>query len=418
MSHRLRPLSLLGAVALVVGSVACSSTPPSQAALQADAGPTPPDAGFQHDVVLTMKLPVPAQQELHQCQFVQIPGGADMNVTGFAHEFTPGSHHFLLYETTLTEIPPDMTGQYDCTEGNEPIMSHAKNIIYGSQVPSGAFAFPPGVAVTLPASSVLIINTHYLNLSPNDIDTTVQVGLDSTTADAVTTQGGFFIFYDPFIDIPASASASSGGRCPVPQDVTIMSAFTHYHYRGKDMKVWLDPGQGPKATSTFYATSDWEHPAPFVGPVTWAGSSSVRFQCDYVNPTTEETFQGPNAMTSEMCVFAGLYYPKQSEAFEHCDALSTMGFGTNACVSTASCLGACPSADAPVRTPTNVLVGPCWQHCVASACDGAVDTALPLLGCAGSQCATECAMGTATCTDCLSANCSDVFSACVSQTCP
>jgi len=33
-------------------------------------------------------------------------------------------------------------------------------------------------------------------------------------------------------------------------------------------------------------------------------------QCEYANPDVTEVFQGPNAATSEMCVFAAIYYPK------------------------------------------------------------------------------------------------------------
>src|SRR5258708_3940743 len=280
-----------------------------------------------------------------------------------------------------------MTGQYDCMWGNEPIMQQSKNIIYGAQKPSGAFPFPAGVGITIPAGSVLIMNTHYLNQMPDPIPTTVQVGLDTTTPDKVTTQAGAFLFYDPFIDVPANSKASSGGRCPVPADVTIVNAFTHYHYRGTKMQVWVDPMPTAPVATPFYVTTDWEHPQDFQGPATWTKGSVVRFQCDYNNTETTEVFQGPNAKTSEMCVFAGIYYPKQPHTFELCDHYSTMGFGAKTCSATASCLQACPPADAPM----GVAIGPCWERCVAAGCDGAVDRALLLSGCVASQCAAECA---------------------------
>jgi hypothetical protein len=376
------------------------------------------DGGFNHDLVFTMTLTVPANAELHQCQFVQLPAGADVNVVGFAHQYTAGSHHFLLYETTLTAIPSDMTGQYDCTLGSEPIMQHATGIVYGAQTPTGAYAFPAGVAATLPAGRVLIMNTHYLNATSKDVVSTVELGLDTTTPDKVQTQGGFFIFYDPFIDVPAMATASSGGRCPIPADVTVLTAFTHYHYRGTDMKVWLDPSATSQAAMPFFTTDDWEHPAEFMGPMTWPASSVVRFQCDYDNTNTTEVFQGPNAQTSEMCVFAGLYYPKQADSFESCDSYSVSGFGTQACLASASCLQACPASDAPVHTQTGVQVGPCWEHCVAAACDGAIDAVFPLFDCASRQCATECAGGSSTCLSCTSSKCGTQLTACSSQKCP
>jgi hypothetical protein len=411
----MRVLALAAAAVLLV-SACSSSSSPSPANPGDDAG----DAGdgFTHDVVFTMNLQVPASTELHQCQFVQLPAGADINVTAFAHEYTPGSHHFLVYTTDLTAIPPDMTGQYDCTYGNEPIMQHSKGIVYGGQTPSGTFAFPPGVAAKLSAGSVLIMNTHYLNATTGPLDTTVKLGLDTTTPDHVQTEGGFFLFYDPFIDVPAGATASSGGRCPVQADVNVLGAYSHYHYRGTQMQVWNDPSLTQKAPMPFYTSSDWQHPQEFMGPTVWKQGSVVRFQCDYSNTGTDEVFQGPNAKTSEMCVLFGLYYPKQSGPFEGCDNYSVSGFGNQACLSTAMCLQSCPAADAPQYTQTTVIVGSCWERCIAKSCDGAVDTVFPLFDCVSRQCAAECAPGSNSCLGCTTSKCSAEFSACSSQACP
>ncbi len=411
-------LRALSAFVLAATTACSSSSGDTHAASAADGGSPGDGGGFNHDLVFTMTLTVPANTELHQCQFVQLPTGADVNVNGFAHRYTEGSHHFLLYQTTLTAIPANMTGQYDCTLGNEPIMQNATGIVYGAQTPTGAYQFPPGVAATLPAGGVLIMNTHYLNPATKDIVSTVELGLDTTTPDKVQTQGGFFIFYDPFIDVPAHATASSGGRCPVTADVTVLTAFTHYHKRGTDMKVWLDPSATSKGATPFFTTDDWQHPAEFVGPMTWPASSEVRFQCDYDNTDPTEVFQGPNAQTSEMCVLAGLYYPKQPDAFSNCHDYAVTGFGTKACLATATCLQSCPASDAPVHTPTGAQVGPCWEHCVAAACDGAMDAVFPLFGCVSQQCATECAGGSSACLSCTSSKCGAQLSACSAQTCP
>ncbi len=405
--HRALTAALLCAAC---GCSSSSSTHPTTA--------TAPEGGsaFKHDYVFTMNLTVPKSAELHQCQFVQLPPGPDIHFTGFAHEYTEGSHHFLLYLTDLTTIPPDMAGQqYDCTTGDEPVMQHAVGIVYGAQVPSGASSFPPGVAATLKGGQVLIMNTHFLNAGAVDLPTEVKVGLDTTSAANVTQEGGFFIFYDAFIDVPAGAKASSGGRCPVPDDIHVVMGFSHYHWRGTQMQVFNDMDGQPRSTTPFYTTSDWQHPDQLAA-MTWPKGSWIRYQCDYTNSDTSEVFQGPNARTSEMCVLAGLYYPKQPHGFDTCSPGSVSGFGTNACLSVAQCVQACPAADTPRRTATGALVGPCWEHCVASACDGAVDALLPLLSCVNAQCAAECAAGN--CLVCTLNNCSAEFNACSTQACP
>jgi hypothetical protein len=204
----------------------------------------------------------------------------------------------------------------------------------------------------------------------------------------------------------------------VGADVTVVNAFSHYHYRGTQMQAWEDVAGQPRSTAPFYTTTDWEHPQPFNGPVTWKQGDWIRFQCDYDNMDSTEVFQGPNARTSEMCVLAGLYYPKQDGQFDNCDKESVLGFGASTCTSTASCVLGCPAADAPRDTATGAQVGPCWEHCVASACDGAVDALFPLVGCVNANCSTQCQAGTASCIQCASTSCGTQLSTCSSQTCP
>jgi hypothetical protein len=374
-----------------------------------------PSGGFQHDVVFTMSMTVPAAAELHQCQYVQVPRGPDINVNRFAHQYTTGSHHFLLYLTDLTSIPEGMTGQYDCTNGDEPILSHATGIIYGGQTPEGETAFPEDVAITVKGGQVLVMNAHYLNASAKPLIATIQVGLDVVPADQVKQQGGFFIFYDPFIDLPPDAKASSGARCYVPADVNVVSAFSHYHFRGVDMKVYEDPGGRP-ADKPFYTTNDWEHPQTFEGPKTWKAGDWIRYRCDYENTGSAEVFQGPSAQTSEMCVLAGLYYPKQEGRFDACEDESFIGFGKDACLSVAACIESCPASDALQFTNTGAIVGPCWERCIASGCDGATDKMLELFGCAESKCKSECS-GSGNCAGCASSKCSPEFDACAKHTC-
>jgi hypothetical protein len=197
-----------------------------------------------------------------------------------------------------------------------------------------------------------------------------------------------------------------------------MYGFTHYHQRGKSMKVWNDPDATALAPAPFHETNDWEHPADFTGPKTLAKGSFVRFQCDYVNADPNEVFQGPNAATSEMCVYAGLYYPKLGGDFPFCQDLSVRGTGTDACLTQATCLQACPVEDIPQFTPGGVIVGPCWERCVAKGCKGATDTVLPLSQCVDKNCHADCAAGETQCTDCATSKCAAEFGACVSHACP
>ncbi len=373
------------------------------------------DGGFQHEIVVSLELTVKAGQEMHTCQLAALPNDADANVVSISHVYSPGSHHFVLFETDLDSVPDDLSGQYDCVQGDEPIMQHARGVLYAAQSPNGNSPFPAGVGLSLKAHQVLLLQVHYLNPSSQDLDVKVAAGFDTAPLMTTPERAGFMIFYDPFIYVPPQSLATSGVRCSVPRAINVFSASTHYHQRGTGMKVWIDPGASSPSAMPFFETTDWEHSPNFTGLLAVDAGSLFRFQCDYFNKDAVDVFQGPNAATSEMCVFGGLYYPKIEGDFEGCAGLSVIGTGTATCSDQLTCVQSCPAGDAPVFTNGGVNVGPCWEKCVAAGCDGATDALLPATTCVGANCANECAAGD--CTACALSKCAPELSACFAQSC-
>ena len=170
--------------------------------------------------------------------------------------------------------------------------------------------------------------------------------------------------------------------------------------------MWLDQG-GMPSDQPFYETHDWQHSADFHGPFTVPASSRLRFQCDYVNSDANDVFEGPNATTSEMCVFGGLYYPKQTDSFDNCDSLSIVGTGTSTCSEIVACETACAGAKLDVEQ--------CKEKCLVSGCPSAADEFQALSACAEQKCQAECATGH--CRECALAQCPTEAQACLSHTC-
>jgi len=211
--------------------------------------------------------------------------------------------------------------------------------------------------------------------------------------------------------------ATSGIRCAIPKDINLVTGFTHYHQRGTGMNVWIDPSASAQSAQPFFQTSDWQHPADFHGPLAIPAGSEFRMRCDYKNPDAVDVFQGPNASTSEMCVFAGLYYPRVNDVFEGCLDLSVTGTGPKACSDLLTCIQSCPASDAPEFTNAGVNVGACWEKCVAEGWQGATDALLPATTCIAQQCGAECAAVGNACTTCASTKCAAEAGACLAQTC-
>src|SRR5271166_2313850 len=91
-------LAALSCAALAAG---CSSASSSSSPASADAGA---DAANIVTASFDMNVSVGAGQELFKCQFVTLPNVQAFMIAG-QHQYTPGSHHLLLYTTDLTSIP-------------------------------------------------------------------------------------------------------------------------------------------------------------------------------------------------------------------------------------------------------------------------------------------------------------------------
>jgi hypothetical protein len=382
-----------------------------------DASVTPQTGDFDHDVVVSMSLTVKPGEELHQCQFVELPTDSEIEVVAFSHKYTKGSHHFLVYATDLDSVPSDMQGPYDCTNGDEPVMDHARGMLYGAQSPAATFPLPAGVGFKMKARQVLMLQAHYLNPTSAEMTATISAGFDTAPASQIHEQAGFLLFYDPFIYVPAQGTATSGIRCSVPRDINIITASTHYHQRGTGMRAFVDPSMSQRSSTPFIETHDWEHPADFHGPMSVTAGSAFRTECAFSNGDTVDVFQGPNAASSEMCVLFGLYYPQIEGDFNTCSDLSITGEGTAMCSSVLSCVQSCPGSEAPRFTNGGVIVGPCWERCMAGGCPGAVDSVLPLSICAGDKCSSECDASDTACTACVTTKCGAEVGACLAQTC-
>jgi hypothetical protein len=267
------------------------------------------------------------------------------------------------------------------------------------------------------AHQVLMLQTHYINSTTAPLDAKVRASFTTAPADQLMQRAGFLIFYDPFIYLPPQAMASSGIRCDMTGDITLVSAYSHYHQRGMNMQVWLDPSAAAPTDTAFYASNNWEHPQEFRGPMPIRKGSILRMQCNYQNLDSVDVFQGPNAATSEMCVFAGIYYPALPGDFDFCSNMSITGMGNEPCSDLLSCVQNCAPADAPEFTAGGVNVGGCWEKCVANGCAGATDTLLPVSLCGAQACATECSGAADACTTCIASKCTPQIAACLTHTC-
>jgi hypothetical protein len=371
-------------------------------------------------VVFALRTTVPAGAEVYRCEFFRMPTtptpSDEIFVTGGQHDLTMGTHHYLVYRTKLTDIGSDQQGVRDCFE-HGGVMQYSSSYVTGGQTPHESADFPAGAALPFKSGEVLLVQAHFVNASSVDLAASVTVVLRTSPASAVEQRAGVLRFYDPFLYVPPHGQASATMRCPIPHDITLLSAGPHMHKHGVSYSAWLDPPGEAPSTEPLYTTHDWEHPSYMLGYIHVKAGSHVRYRCDYTNGESDPVVQGLSAERDEMCMFGGFYFPAMDVDDENCAGMDQHGTGTMSCADTSACLEACPQEERPHFETGSAAVGPCWQSCIARSCPNVTAALFPQLSCTDKECAAECATMGEPCRACVRARCPDPLRVCQELAC-
>ncbi len=353
-----------------------------------DSGLPPPPAG--EGVQFEMDTRVGAGIEDERCKFVTAT--EDLWVHQEEVRYTPASHHFILWSTTYTSIPTkdingntvDTSDVFECP-GGPPAAWSVNRYVGGSQsadAPSVLGDLPENYAMHIPKGAVLMMDLHIINATKETLPVTVQINLDTIDRAKVTEEAGIFFFYDPFIAVPPNGTSRARMSCPVTSDVTLTTMQTHMHKWGLGGSATLDEGSGAPLEK-LYTSDTWSDPLVKQWsnpPMRLKPGQRIDYQCNYENAGAKTVIQGLSAVTNEMCVLAGAYYPRD-EKFETCgttgkfgdqdSAATYIGSGKATCGATLSCLQASQGAkDA----------GP-FYTCMVDSCPAAADPLTKFIDC-------------------------------------
>ncbi|HWU85773.1 MAG TPA: hypothetical protein VN253_00755 [Kofleriaceae bacterium] len=319
---------------LTLGASACSNNEP----------PPPPPPPPIPQIVLDMSATIAAGADLEYCRFVTVP---ETWVTKDTIEFTPGSHHVLVYQTSYTSIPTqkddgtkvDTSGVFDCSGAAFSGWSLTK-LVGGSQNPHGEamLSFPEGIGMKL--GGVLLINAHYRNGSDGALATDIKIKFDTTTADAITQEGDLLFLDNPLIAVPPHGTARAQRKCPVYRDITIANIQSHMHGHGVSFEARVAGG------APFYVNDRWEDvPVQTYEGFRVPAGSQLDYVCNYHNTTGTAIYRGARG-TDEMCTLIGSYYPADPRTSGCLDETGTrpggdwIGQGTATCAKTMGCMQA------------------------------------------------------------------------------
>jgi hypothetical protein len=352
-----------------------------------------------------------------------------LNVNHATVRYVAGSHHVLLYRTDYTSVPtttrsgapapvPDENGVFDCADGASADWE-VNGVVGGAQSAkaSDAASFPPGVAVKLTPGMILVVNTHYLNVTSAPLRAEARINLYTIPDKDVTTEGGQLFFYNPFIRIHAQSTAAARMSCPITQDITLVNGQSHMHKRGTDYVANLTETVNG-TLNPIYESHDWENvPVSSWQPgMALHQGQSIDYTCFYQNGENREITQGQTTK-DEMCMFLGSYYPRNRE-LEQCQQLvpgqgaTFIGTGTADGAKTLQCFrSAGMSQDQSARKAT-------YFGCVVDSCPAIATPLTAYVKCqlassgAAGVCASSCdGTNPTACSECMLAACGDSINA-------
>jgi hypothetical protein len=284
----------------------------------------PPANGAQFRIP-TFGIPPQFEREI----FYATPNTKDLLVTKFEMLQRDRSHHFILYAydpARTSNRPPvgvfrdlyDSKGVYS----NQSFANMSgRTFLIGSQLKAETIEFPEGMAMRLPQTWLLDLNSHYTNGSKDTTRGEVLLNLHSTTPDKVKTyvQPLELGFYNLSL-LPkretkvettflVGASAQSGrDRFPARDTlINLIGVTSHTHRMARKFEIQIVGGA--RNGETIYTCTNWLNPplVHFKTPIVLRRGEGLKSIATYYNDTDEPVSFGFRS-TDEMNFIFGYYY--------------------------------------------------------------------------------------------------------------
>jgi hypothetical protein len=312
----MRGLGPLLSVTLLAACAGATSAP--DAGSGTDGGLPPGSTAYSLSVG---PLPVTAGTQAVYCTNLHLSNTAPIQVIGFTSTQTEGGHHLILVEnvTDQPDSPPT-----PCSQGAS-LNPAVGSMVYASQVQHDSQIFPPHIGMTLPAHASLMLQTHYIDATPNNLTVSTTVNVIAGAPGSVDIPGAPLLFYDTGLEIPEGTSTSTASciiQTPDPIDIFMLAGHMHSHGTNFTLDFTNVEDGG---TAQIYQTSVWDSPPEqdFSPPLLAAPGSVFTWACTYFNADG-----GVITDPDEMCVTGGTFYPAPS------GSLVCIAEGTQVCVCT------------------------------------------------------------------------------------
>jgi len=266
-----------------------------------------PRRGFQLRVS-PFKVPV---GEREVCQAVRLPIDRPVDIDRITVRMPKGStlasHHFAMFlaDADAPNLPlggPETN--VGCVGAGGALVSPI--LAFVQRIGGDVIRFPKGVGVTLSPSQVLLLNSHYVNVSDAPVELDVAVNFRRARRGSVKRHAKSFQLGTLDITVPVGGNADVTSEWPVPfpMEVVWASSHSHKHTETVDVDAIVGGVTRPLVRTTSYAEPDFTY---FKPPELRLGSGdTIRWTCRYRN-TTDKLVRFGVTSDDEMCFAVGFF---------------------------------------------------------------------------------------------------------------
>ncbi len=296
----MRNYSLIGLMALLAACGGESDSPSTKPGAQAS-GDSLGRLGFS--LTFSQK---PHTDELN-CHYIKTKNDDPAEVRRVRVKFPAGSHHVHIYQSTQ---PEDKDYVVPCTGG---IDWDRWRLLVGVQTENIDWSLPDGVTIALEPHQQLLIQVHWVNITNEIVEPTVQVDFEEVPVGNKHLGVGFGVAEDVRID--PHLKKQVGGWVPLPEGSKVIAVMGHFHERGESFTADIRK-RGAQGGRNIYDALDqqtfvfrhYETPEPI------GADEGVAFICNINNFTQKEITFGANVADQEHCNIAVYYEPPGIEA--------------------------------------------------------------------------------------------------------
>ncbi|HEY5923222.1 MAG TPA: hypothetical protein VIV11_16195 [Kofleriaceae bacterium] len=243
-------------------------------------------------------------------QWVSAPLDRDMDVISVRGSQGPGGHHALLYASPDVEPVGTNRAWTSADQITSRFLGGA-----GGEGASAATQLPPGAVLRVPAGSGFYIQSHYLNVGDEPIETGSTVDVMLAEPSPEFTVLSMFVSGTLAVSVPPGASEQTL-ICDVVEDTQLVLYFNHIHETGVSVATELRSGDGAVQMVKHDPAWDYEwSTAPnfrletLEQPLVLTAGQQLVTTCNW-NNLTDKTLRFPD----EMCAFLGFYIGNNDRA--------------------------------------------------------------------------------------------------------